>query len=57
MAPLPIEPSGAASDGVSHPAIYRSFMYLPPRMPVFALLNALSERLVVSTMHDGHRTG
>jgi DNA gyrase subunit B len=59
--PLPIEPFSVPADGVSHPALYRWFMYLlagagPSGMLVFgAALNALSERLVVSTMHDGHR--
>jgi DNA gyrase/topoisomerase IV subunit B len=58
--PLPIEPFGFPVDGVSHPAVYRSFMYLlvgdRSGMPVFgAVLNALSERLVVSTMHASDR--
>jgi DNA gyrase/topoisomerase IV subunit B len=60
--PLPIEPFGLSVDGVSHPALYRSFMY-PSALRVApfsayssrAVLNALSERLVVSTMHAGHR--
>jgi DNA gyrase subunit B len=55
-APLPIEPSGLPADGVSHPALYRSFMSLHvPAMYGMAILNALSERLVVSTMHAGDR--
>src|SRR5262249_33663630 len=61
--PLPIEsiePSATPAEGVSHPALYRHFMYLlvghPSGMSVFgAVLNALSERLVVSTMHNGQR--
>jgi tetratricopeptide (TPR) repeat protein len=61
--PLPIEsiqPCGTPAEGVSHPALYRHFMYLlaghPSGMSVFgAVLNALSERLVVSTIHNGHR--
>jgi DNA gyrase/topoisomerase IV subunit B len=54
--PLPIEPSGTPAEGVSHPALYRSFMYLLAGPKAFgAVLNALSERLVVSTMHDDHR--
>ncbi|MCA9590540.1 MAG: hypothetical protein KC657_34800 [Myxococcales bacterium] len=57
--PLPIEPVGRPAEGVAHPALYQFFMHLmvgTPRALVFgAILNALSERLVVSTMHDGHR--
>lgn len=58
--PLPIEPFGVPVDGVSHPALYRPFMSLlvgrePPFAVFGAVLNALCERLVVSTMHDGHR--
>jgi len=54
--PLPIEPFGLPVDGISHPALYDSFMRLHAPGPFFgAVLNALSERLVVSTMHDGHR--
>lgn len=57
--PLPIEPVGRPADGVTHPALYQFFMHLMvgrPRALVFgAILNALSERLVVSTMHDGDR--
>jgi DNA gyrase subunit B len=54
--PLPIEPVSLRGDGVSHPALYRSFMYLLAGTSAFhAVLNALSERLVVSTMHAGHR--
>ena len=58
--PLPIEPFGLPVNGVSHPALYQSFMYLlvgrePPVAVFGAILNALCERLVVSTMHNGHR--
>src|SRR5262245_64328267 len=54
--PLPIEPFGLPVDGVSHPALYQSFMYLLVGTSAFrAVLNALCERLVVSTVHDGHR--
>ncbi len=57
--PLPIEPVGRPAEGVTHPALYQFFMHLmvgTPRALMFgAILNALSERLVVSTMHDGHR--
>jgi hypothetical protein len=61
--PLPIEPFGRPVDGVSHPALYEVFMYLlagavtRPSGRVFfgPVLNALSERLVVSTMHACHR--
>lgn len=59
--PLPIEPFGQpADDDVSHPALYQYFMHLTAGGRVggplfFAVLNALSERLVVSTMHAGHR--
>jgi DNA gyrase/topoisomerase IV subunit B len=59
--PLPIEPFAPRGGGVSHPALYQLFMYLAAGAPPFgrfffgAILNALSERLVVSTMHDGHR--
>lgn len=54
--PLPIEQFFLQADGVSHPALYRSFMYLLVGASAFhAVLNALSEQLVVSTMHAGHR--
>jgi DNA gyrase/topoisomerase IV subunit B len=60
--PLPIEPFGRPVDGVVHPALYQSFMYLfaagmvPFGTSAFGpVLNALSERLVVSTMHAGDR--
>jgi hypothetical protein len=54
--PLPIESFGLPFDGVSHPALYRSFMYLLAGTSAFrAVLNALSEQLVVSTMHAGDR--
>ena len=53
--PLPIEPFGFPSDGVvRHPALYRLFLNVPMGPLYFcAVLNALSERLVVSTMHAG----
>jgi hypothetical protein len=59
--PLPIEPFAPRGGGVSLPALYQLFMYLAAGAPPFgrfffgAILNALSERLVVSTMHDDHR--
>jgi DNA gyrase/topoisomerase IV subunit B len=60
--PLPIEPFSLPADGVAHPALYQSFMYLfaggmvPFGTSAFGpVLNALSERLVVSTMHAGDR--
>src|SRR5215467_13585354 len=60
--PLPIEPFSRPVDGVAHPALYESFMYLfaggmlPFGTSAFGpVLNALSERLVVSTMHAGDR--
>jgi len=58
-APLPIEPLN--DKGVWHPALYHLFMYVaagaPPLGRFFfgAILNALSERLVVSTIHDNCR--
>jgi len=52
--PLPIEPFSLPTDGVPHPALYRSFLSMPMGPLYFcAVLNALSERLVVSTMHAG----
>ena len=60
--PLPIEPFSRPADGVAHPALYQSFMYqfaggmVPFGTSAFGpVLNALSERLVVSTMHAGDR--
>ena len=54
--PLPIEPCARPVDDIPYPALYRSFMYLNvPAVNGMAVLNALSERLVVSTMHDGRR--
>jgi DNA gyrase/topoisomerase IV subunit B len=59
---LPIEPFSLPADGVAHPALYQSFMHLfaggmiPFGTSSFGpVLNALSERLVVSTMHAGDR--
>jgi hypothetical protein len=60
--PLPIEPFARSGNDVAHPALYRFFMNLfggaEPigRTPSFgAILNALSEWLVVSTMHGDAR--
>jgi DNA gyrase/topoisomerase IV subunit B len=59
--PLPIEPFDPSGGGVSHPALYQLFMHVAAGTPPFgrfffgAVLNALSEQLVVSTMHDDHR--
>ena len=59
--PLPIEPFVPRGRGVPHPALYQLFMYVAAGAPPFgrfffgAILNALSERLVVSTMQDGQR--
>jgi DNA gyrase/topoisomerase IV subunit B len=60
-APLPIEPFVSGTAGVSHPALYYLFMHLYAGGAPFdrflfgAILNALSERLVVSTMRDSDR--
>ena len=61
-APLPIEPSGPPDDPVRHPALERLFLHLfietdPSRRTLSfgAVLNALCERLVVSTVHGGER--
>jgi hypothetical protein len=60
-APLPIEPVDPSGKGVLHPALYQLFMYVAAGTPPFgrfffgAILNALSERLVVSTMHGDRR--
>jgi len=54
--PLPIEPFSPSIDGVSHPALYRLFLeLLRPEESARAILNALSEKLVVSTMHADDR--
>jgi len=54
--PLPIEPCARPVDDIPYPALYRSFMHLlTPAVNGMAVLNALSEQLVVSTMHDGRR--
>ena len=54
--PLAIEPPARPVDDIPYPALYQSFMYLNvPAVNGMAVLNALSERLVVSTMHDGRR--
>ena len=61
-APIPIEPFSRPVNGVEHPAFYQFFMYLFAGADPFhrslafgAILNALSEQLVVSTMHGGDR--
>ncbi|PDT74685.1 hypothetical protein [Bradyrhizobium sp. C9] len=60
-APLPISPFTPIGGRVPHPAIYEIFLYMRAGVPLFepffigAVLNALSERLVVSTVHDGQR--
>lgn len=61
-APLPLEPSGRPVEGVLHPGLYQYFLDLFAGGEGFrralafgAIVNALTERLVVSTMHDGHR--
>lgn len=55
--PLPIRP--CENGGLAHPELYSLFMYLfAPDTPLqlgAAVVNALSERLVVSTVHDGVR--
>ncbi|UFX47343.1 hypothetical protein HAP47_0012010 [Bradyrhizobium sp. 41S5] len=59
--PLPIVPFTPIGRTVPHPAIYELFLYIRAGVPPFepfaigAILNALSERLVVSTVHDGQR--
>jgi hypothetical protein len=59
--PLPIEPFAPHGEAVLHPALYQLFMYVAAGAPPFgrfffgAILNALTERLVVSTMRDGQR--
>jgi DNA gyrase/topoisomerase IV subunit B len=54
-----MRPSTRRTPDVSHPELYEAFMYLPARSPEHGLgpviINALSERLVVSTIHDGQR--
>jgi DNA gyrase/topoisomerase IV subunit B len=60
-AALPIEPFARGEGGVSHPALYQLFMYVygnaSPlgRFHFGAVLNALTERLVISTMSGGTR--
>lgn len=59
--PLPIQPFVRSGEDVSHPALYELFMFVAAGAAPFgrffcgAILNALSDRLVVSTMRDGHR--
>ena len=40
---------------ITHPAIYHLFMRMLSDFYAGAIVNALSERLVVSTIHEGHR--
>ncbi|MBX3192698.1 MAG: hypothetical protein KF819_37285 [Labilithrix sp.] len=61
-APIPIEPFARPVDGVAHPVFYQFFLYLFARGDPFqrtlsfgSVLNALSDRLVVSTMHGDDR--
>ncbi|MCE9575655.1 MAG: hypothetical protein K8W52_21065 [Deltaproteobacteria bacterium] len=55
--PLPIHPVGV--DGISHPALYSLFLHLTHARRSFphagCRLNALSEKLIVSTVVDGAR--
>lgn len=52
--PLPIERCARSIDDVPHPALYDSFMVLPTPGPnEMAILNALSEQLVVSPVPEG----
>lgn len=54
--PLPIAPDAHPVDGIPHPALYRLFMVLhTPGVNGLSILNALSERLAVCTMHGSHR--
>jgi DNA gyrase subunit B len=58
--PIPIEPFSRSVNGIAHPHFYEFFLYLhpggvPTPLAFGAVLNALSERLVVSTMHGGNR--
>lgn len=58
-APLPVEPFALRVEAVPHPKLYEYFMSLraPSGGLAFAgpVLNALSERLVVSTLNGGER--
>jgi hypothetical protein len=57
--PLPIETSPLLPVAVPHPELYRFFLYLHSAEQRLAfsgaIVNALSERLVVSTVHEGER--
>jgi len=61
--PIPIKPFSRSVGGIAHPHLYEFFLYLHPgggaafrsSLAFGAVLNALSERLVVSTMHTGDR--
>lgn len=57
--PLPIGASQLVPNAVAHPDLYRFFLYLhsPEQRLGFsgAIVNAVSERLVVSTVHEGER--
>jgi DNA gyrase subunit B len=58
--PLPIDPFRATAEAVPHPALYHLFLQygVAPfgrSVPFGPFLNALSERLIVSTMRDSRR--
>lgn len=59
--PLPIAPYCAGAADIPHPELYRMFMYVAAPATIrslsfgAAIVNALSSRLVVSTVHDGLR--
>lgn len=57
--PLSLAPSGTRADELPQPELYQQFMGLGMqgdlRSFAFAIANALSARLVVSTVHDGVR--
>lgn len=57
--PLPIGASQLGPMAVAHPELYRFFLYLHSAEQRLAfsgaIVNALSERLVVSTVHEGER--
>jgi DNA gyrase subunit B len=58
-APLPIGASQLVPNAVAHPDLYRFFLHLHSAEQRLgfsgAIVNALSERLVVSTVHEGDR--
>ena len=56
--PFPVAQTARLPRGeIMHPAIYHLFMLMLSGSDFFAgaMVNALSERLVVSTIHEGHR--